>query len=201
MSDFTIDLDKIYTIKLKSHHPSLRARVGLWLFNSELHCVACYRFGQFAEELRKRSRVLGTIAAAGHRSWNRWLTHVDHTDISRRAKIGPGLLLMHRHGIVIGPSDIGSNCLIHQNVTIGQRVAAGNQGVPRIGNNVWIGPAAIITGGISVGDGAVISAGTVLSKDVAAGCLVGGNPGRVIAQNYDSSQMMSYTIPPELLAP
>ena len=52
MSDFRIDLDKFYTVKLKSHHPGLRARLGLWLLNSELQCVACYRFGQFADQLR-----------------------------------------------------------------------------------------------------------------------------------------------------
>lgn len=201
MSDFAVDIDKVYWIKLKSHHPSLRARIGLWLLNSEFQCVACYRYGQFADDLRKRSRLLGAFAVAGHRTWNRWLTHVDHVDISRRAKIGPGLLLMHRHGIVVGPSQIGSNCVIHQNVTIGQRVAAGDQGVPHIGDNVWIGPGAIITGGINIGDGAVISAGTVLSKDVASGCLVGGNPGRVLARDYDSSKIMSYTVPPELRAP
>ncbi|BAK37875.1 putative serine acetyltransferase [Microlunatus phosphovorus NM-1] len=199
MGNFAVDLDKIYTVKLKTHHPSLQARLGLLLLNSELHCLACYRYGQFADALRARNRFLGTLAVVTHRTWNRWVTNLHHVDISRKAKIGPGLLIMHRHGIVLGPSQIGSNCLIHQNVTIGQRIAAGDQGVPVIGDNVWIGPGAIITGAIVVGDGAVISAGTVLSKDVPPGSLVGGNPGRVITRDYDTGGMMSYSIPPELL--
>lgn len=199
MGNFAVDLDKVYTVKLKTHHPSVRARVGLLLFNSELHCLACYRYGQFAGALRDRNRLLGTLAVVTHRAWNRWVTNLHHVDISRKAKIGPGLLIMHRHGIVLGPSELGSNCLIHQNVTIGQRVAAGDHGVPVIGNNVWVGPGAIITGAIRVGDGAVISAGTVLSKDVPPGSLVAGNPGRVIARDYDTRGMMSYTIPAELL--
>lgn len=199
MSDFAIDLDKIYTVKLKSHHPGMGARMGLWLLNSELQCVACFRYGQFVDSLRTRNKLRGKLAVATHRIWNRWVTHQHHAEISRKATIGPGMLIMHRHGIVIGPCEIGSNCVIHQNVTIGQRVAAGDQGVPLIGNNVWIGPGAIITGSITIGDGAIISAGTVLSRDVPAGSLVGGNPGRVITRDYDSTGIMNYTIPPELL--
>ena len=105
-------------------------------------------------------------------------------------------MLMHRHGMVIGPCEIGSNCVIHQNVTIGQRVAAGNQGLPRIGNNVWIGPSAIISGDISVGDGAVISAGTVLSKDVPTGLSGRRQPRPSDRPDYDNSGIMSYKIPP-----
>lgn len=67
--------------------------------------------------------------------------------------------------------------------------------MPQIGDNVWIGPGAVITGAITVGDGATISAGTVLSKDVPAACLVAGNPGRVVARDYDNSGMINFTVP------
>ncbi len=52
-----------------------------------------------------------------------------------------------------------------------------------IGNNVWIGCNTIILKGIKIGDGAVVAAGSVVTKDVPAGALVGGNPARVIKEN------------------
>jgi serine O-acetyltransferase len=195
MGDFDVDLAKAYTVVLGSPRPSLRARVLLWLLSSELQCVACYRFGRWSRDLRSRSPLLGTAAVVLHWLWNRRVTHRDHAEISHRADIGPGLLLMHRHGVTIGPVVIGSNGVLHQNVTIGQRVAAGDQGVPRLGDDVWIGPGATITGAITVGDGVTISAGTVLSRDVPARCLVGGNPGRVLAQDYDNSGMINFVVP------
>jgi maltose O-acetyltransferase len=48
----------------------------------------------------------------------------------------------------------------------------------RIGSDVWIGGGAIILPGITIGDGAVIGAGSVVTRDVAAGVTVAGNPAR-----------------------
>lgn len=47
-----------------------------------------------------------------------------------------------------------------------------------IGAGVWIGGAAVILPGVTVGDGAVIGAGAVVTRDVAAGATVAGNPAR-----------------------
>lgn len=52
----------------------------------------------------------------------------------------------------------------------------------RIGNDVWIGGHAVICPGVTIGDGAVIAAGAVVTKDVAENVVVGGNPARVIKQ-------------------
>lgn len=52
-----------------------------------------------------------------------------------------------------------------------------------IGKNVWIGDKATILPGVTVGDGAVIAANAVVSKDVPPYCVVGGNPARVIKMN------------------
>lgn len=52
-----------------------------------------------------------------------------------------------------------------------------------IGNNVWIGCNVIILKGVNIGDGAVIAAGSVVTKDVPAGALVGGNPAKIIKEN------------------
>ncbi|MGH7040149.1 MAG: sugar O-acetyltransferase [Stellaceae bacterium] len=51
----------------------------------------------------------------------------------------------------------------------------------RIGRHVWIGGGAILLPGVTVGDGAIIGAGSVVTRDVAAGATVAGNPARPIA--------------------
>jgi len=48
----------------------------------------------------------------------------------------------------------------------------------RIGKDVWIGGGAILLPGVTIGDGAVIGAGSVVTRDVAAGVTVAGNPAR-----------------------
>lgn len=49
-----------------------------------------------------------------------------------------------------------------------------------IESNVWVGHRAIILGGVSIGEGAIIGAGAVVAKDVPKCAIVGGNPARVI---------------------
>lgn len=48
------------------------------------------------------------------------------------------------------------------------------------GNDVWIGSGATILRSVSIGDGAVISANSVITKDVPAYAIVAGNPGRIL---------------------
>ncbi|MEG0261049.1 MAG: acyltransferase, partial [Lysinibacillus sp.] len=55
-----------------------------------------------------------------------------------------------------------------------------------IGNEVMIGANSTVLPGVTIGDGAIVSAATLVHKDVPAGCLVGGNPMRVI---YTAEQM------------
>jgi len=50
----------------------------------------------------------------------------------------------------------------------------------RVGNDVWIGSHVVILDGITVGDHAVLAAGAVVTKDVPAGAIVGGNPAKLI---------------------
>ena len=52
-----------------------------------------------------------------------------------------------------------------------------------IGNHVWIGMRAIILKGVTIGDGAVIAAGAVVTHDVPANTMVGGVPAKIIREN------------------
>src|SRR5690625_7135489 len=58
-----------------------------------------------------------------------------------------------------------------------------------IGNDVWIGRGATIMPGISIADGAVIGAYSVVSKDVGAYESVAGNPARVVRQRVTDSEV------------
>ena len=162
--------------------------------------MASYRFRQAAQSLYRRNRLLGLFPLGMSLMLRHRVLTVRHVHLSRGAEIGPGLYIMHAYGIMVGPSPIGDNCVLHQNVTIGDRVAAGDNSVPRLGNNVWVGPGATITGDITIGDNVVVSAGTVMSKSVPDGCLVAGNPGRVIQRDYDNSAILGFTVTDPRLA-
>lgn len=53
----------------------------------------------------------------------------------------------------------------------------------KIGNHVWIGARAMIMKGVTIGDGAIIAAGAVVTKDVPEKCIVAGIPAKVIKEN------------------
>ena len=56
-----------------------------------------------------------------------------------------------------------------------------------IGNDVWIGRESVIMPGVKIGDGAMIAAYSVVTKDVPPYCLAGGNPAKVIKKRFDDS--------------
>ena len=57
-----------------------------------------------------------------------------------------------------------------------------------IGNDVWIGHGAIIMGGVKIGDGAIVAAGAVVTKDVPPCTIVGGNPAKVIKNRFSTEE-------------
>jgi acetyltransferase-like isoleucine patch superfamily enzyme len=59
----------------------------------------------------------------------------------------------------------------------------------KIGNDVWIGEDAIIPGGITIGDGAVIAARAVVTKDVAPYSVVGGVPAKHLKYRFDEDKL------------
>lgn len=72
---------------------------------------------------------------------------------------------------------------------------AGRDGHPRskgpttIGNDVWIGFRAMVLSGVTVGDGAVIGAGAVVTVDVDPYAIVAGNPAKVVRYRFTASEI------------
>ncbi len=90
-------------------------------------------------------------------------------DISCHADIGGGLEIFHASGLCIGRDvKIGENAWLFQNVTIG----ASGRGSPVMGKGVKVFAGAVVAGGISVGDDAIIGANAVVLDDVPSGALV-----------------------------
>lgn len=102
------------------------------------------------------------------------------------ANIGSGTILGYGvMGIVIHTNaKIGENCMILQQVTIGTAVPFFDMNnlhpVPIIEDNVYIASGAKILGGITIGEGSVIGANSVVTKDIPRNSLVLGIPGKVI---------------------
>ena len=110
---------------------------------------------------------------------------------------------------------IGAYCSIAENVRVGMgihpvytvistfpgfysrnRTTINYQEVPEmdeykltiVGNDVWIGARAMIMDGVNVGDGAVVAAGSVVTKDVAPYTVVGGVPAKLIRRRFTEEQ-------------
>lgn len=92
-------------------------------------------------------------------------------------EIGTGFYLGHWGAVVINPkTKIGKNCNIAQGVTIAQSNRGKNEGVPIIGDEVWIGPNAVITGNIKIGNNVLIAPNAYVNIDVPDNSVVVGNP-------------------------
>jgi serine O-acetyltransferase len=101
-------------------------------------------------------------------------------EIYYSAEIGSGLKINHGLGTVIGArSIIGDNCLIHQNVTLGDK----DGGRPTIGNNVIVYAGAKLLGQIQIGNDAIIAANAVCFISVPENTIAVGIPSRIIKKN------------------
>ena len=59
-------------------------------------------------------------------------------------------------------------------------------------DDVWIGHGAIILSGVTIGRGSVVAAGAVVTKDVPAYAIVGGNPAKIIRERFSSAQRIEH---------
>lgn len=96
------------------------------------------------------------------------------TKIGKGSKFAYGAIGVVLHSQTI----IGEKVIIGQGVTIGRQLDP--DGIPKIGNNVYISAGARILGGITIGNNVIIGANSVVIKDVPDNSIVAGVPAKII---------------------
>lgn len=105
-------------------------------------------------------------------------------EIHPGAKIGKGLFIDHGSGVVIGETtEIGDNCTIYQNVTLGGTGKDTGKRHPTLGNNVMVGSGARVLGPFKVGDNAKIAANAVVLSEVPPNSTAVGVPARIVKRD------------------
>lgn len=154
------------------------------LISHSFHLVLFYRFGVWLS----KTPVIGSI----FRVVFEYLIRILYaSDISLRSKIGPGLIIMHGHDIVIG-SDvvIGKNCKIFNGVTFGNKDTESTMNQqPHLGDGVIVGTGAKILGAVKLGDYVRVGANSVVINDVRSGEVVAGVPAKIISRSSAQSDV------------
>jgi serine O-acetyltransferase len=109
---------------------------------------------------------------------SRWLTGIE---IHPAAKLGRRLVIDHGMGVVIGETaEVGDDCYLYHQVTLGVARTMGGKRHPTVGNNVIIGAGAKVLGPITVGDNARVGSNAVVVDPVPADTTVVGVPARPV---------------------
>lgn len=116
---------------------------------------------------------------------------IHNSSIPYEANIGENCKFLYGGiGCVIHKKTVmGDNVIIGTNVLIGGR--SNKDGVPKIGNNVYIATGAKILGDITISDNVIIGANAVVIDDVPSNCSVAGVPSRIIKTNIDVMEYCS----------
>ena len=110
--------------------------------------------------------------------------HLTGIEIHPGAKIGKCLFIDHGMGIVFGETtEIGDNCTIYHQVTLGGTGKDVGKRHPTLGNNVLIGAGARVLGPVRIGDNARIGAGSIVLHNLPANCTAVGNPAEIVRIN------------------
>lgn len=155
--------------------PAARSRLEVYFLYSGFKAVRSYRKSNwfFRHNMKFIARFISQRAR-----------HKTGIEIHPGAKIGKGLFIDHGMGVVIGETaEIGDNCTIYQNVTLGGTGKEQGKRHPTLGNNVLVGSGAKVLGPFRVGDNARIAAGAVVLTEVPDNATAVGVPARIVRLN------------------
>lgn len=152
--------------------PAARNRISIYFLYSGFKAIKAYRKSNWF--YRHNMKTIAEIVSQR----SRYKTGIE---IHPGAKIGKGLFIDHGMGVVIGETtEIGNNCTIYQNVTLGGTTTEKGKRHPTLGDNVVVGAGAKVLGAFKVGDNAKIGAGAVVLNEVPSGATVVGVPAKVV---------------------
>lgn len=157
---------------LRTHHGDLSA--------PGFHAVAVHRYGAWIDTRRPKIAAVHRLV---YRLGYLVVRNVYGIEIPRTTRVGRRVKIAHQSGIVVHPDAvIGDDCVIRQNVSIG--AAAGDASrfssqAPVLGNGVSVGAGAVIVGGLSIGDHAVLGPNVTVISNVPDGARVMAAPPRV----------------------
>ena len=155
---------------LKNNPKNIKAKIVLVLF----------RLAQLCRKSPKPIFILSIPYLIFYRIFVEWFLCVE---LPWSTKVGKGLCLFHGQSLVVNDGTIiGENCTLRHCTTIGNKQLPDGSfsKAPIIEDNVDIGSNVVILGSITIGEGSVIGAGSVVVKDIEPYSLVVGNPARVI---------------------
>jgi serine O-acetyltransferase len=132
--------------------------------------LAVYRFGAM---LKDKQGLLWRLLSLIYKFMFRYIRNYYGIELPATTIVGRRFLIGHQHGIIIHPkAEFGDDCIIVQNVTIGNSAVGRKNSGPRFGHRVEIGAGAVVLGSITVGDDVRIGPNAVVITDVPAGSRV-----------------------------
>lgn len=159
-------------------HPTISRSFALWKIRMTQPAYdAIYMFRFCFVYLHGRSVIKKLIA----RRYKRLLVHryALFFDFRKGIKVGKGLKFPHPSSIIIGSyANIGENCTIYQNVTIGaaRRGEGAEKKYPVIGDNCILYAGCKVLGSIKLADGTAVGANAVLLKNTEENSVYAGVP-------------------------
>ncbi len=158
---------------------SLLSQLVYVLESQGVWAMAVYRFGRWTYQEGPRGAASVPFKATYH-ALHKAVEVATGVVLPASAEIGPGLLISHPGTIIVHPDTrIGARCSVGQDTTIGT-TGRGGDGVPSIGDDVFLGSGCRVLGGVSIGDGASVGANAVVLKDVPAYHTAVGVPAQVV---------------------
>jgi serine O-acetyltransferase len=141
--------------------------------------VVVYRFGVWVRGLRVR-----LLRAPLSRIYNflyRYVRNHYAIELPSSAKVGRRVVIGHQGGIVVHwRAEIGDDCLIRQNVTLGAVNEERVLQAPILGNRVEVGCGAAIIGAVHIGENVRIGPNAVVTVNIPADSTVVASPARIV---------------------
>lgn len=160
---------------IHSKDPAARSLAEVLLLYPGFHALIFYRASHWLYQ-HKRFFLARMVS-----QWGRGFTGIE---IHPGASIGKGLFIDHGLGVVIGETaEIGDNCTIYHQVTLGGTGKEHGKRHPTLGSNVLVGAGAKVLGPVEIGDNTRIAAGSVVLQSLPCNCTAAGIPAIVVRRD------------------